>query len=239
MKNKYNMTLEDNIMYAKRNIVDSIYSEARLEGIGVTYPDTQELYEGRAVAGLSIEDTIKVNNLKHAWRFVLDNIDYPLDLSFIRQVNTEIGKGIVMDEGKLRLLDVKIGGTSWRPEMPDEEKVKAYISQTMGNDNLSDTQKAIDTMLYIMRSQLFMDGNKRTAQLVANKIMINSGAGIICIPVNKQRDFVSHLIDFYESGSSDVISKFVYEHCVDGFNRELPKESDTSKKHRQVGYDDN
>lgn len=220
------MTLEDNIMYAKRNIVDSIYSEARLEGIGVTYPDTQELYEGRAIAGLSIEDTIKVNNLKHAWQFVLDKVDYPLDLRFIRQVNAKIGKGVVMDEGKLRLLDVKIGGTSWRPEIPDEEKVKTYISQTMGNDNLSDTQKAIDTMLYIMRSQLFMDGNKRTAQLVANKIMIDGGAGIICIPVDKQREFVSHLIDFYESGSSDVISKFVYEHCIDGFNRELSKESD-------------
>lgn len=51
MKNKYNMTIADNMFYAKRNIVDSIYSEARLEGIAVTYPDTREIYEGRAVCG--------------------------------------------------------------------------------------------------------------------------------------------------------------------------------------------
>lgn len=219
MKNKYSMSVEDNIMYAKRNIVDSIYSEAHLEGIGVTYPDTQELYDGRTVAGLSIEDTIKVNNLKHAWRFIFDNIDYPLDLRFIRQINAEIGRGVVMNEGIIRTLDVKIGGTSWRPGIPDEDDIKAFVARTMESTELSDTQKAIDMMLYIMRGQLFMDGNKRTAQLAANKIMIGSGAGIICIPVDKQRDFLALLIDFYESNNSYLISEFIFDNCIDGFNR--------------------
>lgn len=218
MKNKYTMTTEHNVMYAKRNVVDSIYSEARLEGIGVTYPDTQEIYDGRTVAGLTIEETIKVNNLKHAWQLVIDNADYPIDLRFIRQINGEVGKNIVMDAGNLRVLDVKIGGTSWRPEIPDEENVKKFISRTMEDKNTSATEKAINMMLYIMRSQLFMDGNKRTAQLAANKIMISGGAGIICIPVEKQREFVSLLIDFYETNDSGVISDFIYNYCIDGFD---------------------
>ncbi|MGN0607893.1 MAG: Fic family protein [Oscillospiraceae bacterium] len=207
-------------MYAKRNIIDTIYSEAKLEGIGVTYPDTQEIYEGRAVAGLTVEETIKVNNLKHAWQFILDNITYPLDLRFIKQINTEVGNGVVINAGDLRQIDVKIGGTSWRPDIPDENTAKQFISETMNDDNLSASDKAIDMMLYIMRSQLFMDGNKRTAQLAANKIMIENGAGIICIPVDKQREFVSLLIDFYESGSKEKISGFIYEHCIDGFDSE-------------------
>ena len=36
-------------------------------------------------------------------------------------------------------------------------------------------------MLYGMRSQLFWDGNKRTSMIIANKIMIENGKGIITI----------------------------------------------------------
>lgn len=46
MKAKYNMTPEQNIFLAKRNIVDYIWKSANLEGIGVTYPDTQSVYNG-------------------------------------------------------------------------------------------------------------------------------------------------------------------------------------------------
>lgn len=220
MENKFKMTFEHNIMYAKRNIIDTIYSEARLEGIGVTYPDTQEIYEGRTVAGLTVEETIKVNNLKHAWQFILDNMTYPIDLRFVKQINTEVGNGVVINAGNLRQIDVKIGGTSWKPDIPDEDAAKQFISGIMNDDTLSATDKAIDMMLYVMRSQLFMDGNKRTAQLAANKIMIENGAGIICIPVDKQRDFVSLLIDYYESGCKEKISGFIYENCIDGFDSE-------------------
>jgi hypothetical protein len=48
MKSKYNMTLEQNIFVAKRNIVDYIYKSARLEGLGVTYPDTEAIFNGIA-----------------------------------------------------------------------------------------------------------------------------------------------------------------------------------------------
>ena len=71
-------------------------------------------------------------------------------------------------------------------------------------------------MLHIMRSQMFMDGNKRTAQIVANQMMISGGAGIISIPVEKQRDFIDMLVRFYETGDADEISAFIYEDCIDG-----------------------
>ena len=49
IQDKFSMEQQDNIFYAKRNIVDSIYSQSKLEGIAVTFPDTQEIYEGRSV----------------------------------------------------------------------------------------------------------------------------------------------------------------------------------------------
>ena len=50
MQDKFFMEQQDNLFYAKRNIVDSIYSQSKLEGIAVTFPEVQEIYEGRSVA---------------------------------------------------------------------------------------------------------------------------------------------------------------------------------------------
>jgi len=66
MQPKFNMTREQNIFVAKRNIVDYIYKSAKLEGLGVTYPDTEAIFNGVAVSGVKVSDVIAVNNLKHA-----------------------------------------------------------------------------------------------------------------------------------------------------------------------------
>lgn len=218
MKNLFEMSKRDNILYAKRCIVDSIYKQSKLEGIAVTFPETMEIYEGRSVAGLSVEDVIKVNNLKHAWQFIFDSIDYPMDLRYIRQINKEVGEGIVTDAGELRQASVSIGGTSWKPGIPDYAKAEGDVKAIMNSDN-SVTDKAVTLMLYIMRSQLFYDGNKRTAQIAANQVMIQGGAGILAIPVEKQPEFFSLLVKYYETAIVTDIKKFIYQTSIDGFNR--------------------
>ncbi len=228
MDDLYTMSKADNIMYAKRCIVDSIYKQSRLEGIAVTFPETQEIYEGRSVAGLSVEDIIKVNNLKHAWQFIFDTIDYPLDLRYIRQINMEVGNGIVTDAGNLRTAAVSIGGTSWKPAIPDYRKAEEEINRIMQSD-LHTTEKAVELMLYVMRSQLFYDGNKRTAQIAANQIMIHGGAGILAVPVEKQSEFFSHLVRYYETGRTEEIKTFLYETSIDGFNKEIASQPPIDK----------
>ena len=63
MKNKFNLTREQNVFVAKRNIVDYIWKSANLEGIGVTYPETQAIYDGGVVNGLTVDKIIAINNL--------------------------------------------------------------------------------------------------------------------------------------------------------------------------------
>ena len=65
---KYNMSREQNVFWAKRNIVDYIWKSANLEGTEVTFPDTHNIYEGITTAGVSVADVVKINNLKHAWQ---------------------------------------------------------------------------------------------------------------------------------------------------------------------------
>lgn len=81
------MSIEDNIFYAKRNIVDSIWKEANIEGIDITFPATKAVFEGAKIANLTQDQTTVINNLKHGWQFIFDFIDAPIDLSYVRQVH--------------------------------------------------------------------------------------------------------------------------------------------------------
>lgn len=215
MKPKFNMTREQNIFVAKRNIVDYIYKSAKLEGLGVTYPDTEAIYNGAAAPGVKVSDIIAVNNLKHAWQFLLDTLDISLDYALVCKFNQFVGgNNLIYNAGYIRTLPVSIGGTNWKPGMPVEEDIKAELNQLALTPNI--TERAIDTMLYCMRGQFYLDGNKRTAMLAANHIMIANGHGIISVPEDLIRDFTQTLLNFYESGIKEPIAQFVYDNCIDG-----------------------
>ena len=73
-------------------------------------------------------------------------------------------------------------------------------------------------MLWGMRRQIFIDGNKRTSMMIANKEMIRHGCGIISIPNERIKSFYDLLIGFYETNDMEKIKNFVYENCIDGLN---------------------
>ena len=113
---------------------------------------------------------IAVNNLKHAWQFVLDSLDYPVDYPFICQINRLVGgDNLVYHAGFIRNVPVTIGGTSWKPEMPIESQIKEDLLEIRAMPEPTD--RALTLMLYVMRKQMFLDGNKRTAMLAGNAEM--------------------------------------------------------------------
>ncbi len=216
MDNKYNLTAEQNIFVAKRNIVDYIWKSANLEGIAVTYPDTQTIYDGFSVSGYKLEEINAINNLKKAWQFILNDIDITLNFAYICKINELVGENVFYNPGVIRTTLVNIGGTSWKPDFPLETKIKEELEELLSNNEISKTEQAINVMLWVMRRQMFIDGNKRTAMLIANKIMIENGCGIISIPIEKQNEFYKLLITYYETNDSSVISKFIYDNAIDG-----------------------
>ena len=63
---------------------------------------------------------------------------------------------------------------------------------------------------------MFLDGNKRVANLVANKEMIKNGQGIISIPVELIGEYFTRLINYYETNDNSELKKWLYENAVDG-----------------------
>ncbi len=215
MENRYSMSIEENIFVAKRNIIDYIWKSANLEGIVVTYPETESIYNGLSIHNFKVNDIIAINNLKHAWQFVLENIDYPTDYPFLCEINRKVGgEHLIRNAGFIRNAPVSKGGTDWKPDMPIESQIKEQLKEILSIQN--ETDRSLTLMLYCMRKQIFFDGNKRTAMLVANHVMISSGAGIISVPIKCQGEFREMLIKFYESGEMEHLKEFLWANCIDG-----------------------
>ena len=214
MENKYNLTQEQNIFLAKRNFVDNIYSNARMEGINITFPQTKTILEGVNVPNLKIDEIQCVLNLRDAWKYVIENINVEFNIDFICKINEFVARNESIEWGKLRNGNVEITGTSYIPEIPKKEKVIEQINEILKIPN--PTERAIEYMLYGMRSQLFWDGNKRTSTISANKIMIQTGSGIIKVPDIYLEEFNNLLSEFYNTNDNKKIKQFIYENCIDG-----------------------
>ena len=220
MENKYNLTREQNVFIAKRNIVDYIWKSANLEGIAVTYPETQAIYDGGVVSGLKLDSIIAINNLKYAWEFILENEGIEYDYKALCEIHRLTCDKLVLDNnlGKIRTTPVNIGGTTWKPMFPIESQIKEELEAILNQEEKSKTEIAIEIMLWSMRRQMFIDGNKRVSMLFANKIMIDNGCGIITISQENQPTFFEKLIKFYESGDNTDLKQWIYETSIDGID---------------------
>ncbi len=215
MKNKYNMTKEDNIFFAKRKLVDNIYKSANLEGIAVTFADTYSFMNNVNNGKISIDDMLKLKGLKDAWEYTLNNIDCELTIDYIKKIHFEICKGQNIEPlGEFRNKGVGITGTSWRPKLPSECNYEDDLKRILSIPN--ELERCITLFCFIQRAQMFLDGNKRVANLVANKEMIRTGQGIISVPIEKIGEYFTKLIKYYETNDISDIKLWIYDNCIDG-----------------------
>ena len=208
------LTKEQNIFLAKKVLVANIYNSARLEGINTTYPDTKTILDGVNVPSLKLDEINCILNLRDAWNFVLKNIESSIDLDFICKVNAFVSRNESLEWGKLRNGKVGINGVDYISKIPVKQEVETEISKILLEENA--LEKAIKLMFYLMRSQIFWDGNKRTSMIVANKIMIENGCGIITIKEEYISEFNKLLTDFYNTNDMTKIMQFIYDNCIFG-----------------------
>ena len=214
MKNKYQLTKEQNLFLAKKVLVSNIYNSVRLEGINTTYPDTKTILEGINVPSLKLDEITCILNLRDAWNYVLTNIDSEINLDFICKVNSYVSRNESLEWGVLRNGTVGINVVDYIPDIPIKEDVINNIDKILKEENI--TTKAIDLMLYLMRSQIFWDGNKRTSMIIANKILIVNGCGVITVKEENINEFNILLTEYYNTNVKDKLIKFLYEKCIFG-----------------------
>lgn len=199
------------IEMAKRLLVDSIWKSANLEGLGTTFPKTEAIL-ANAPTTTKTEEVLFVINMKRAWQFLLDNLAYNNCIMLLREFDKIVGELLFSYAGEIRTIPVQIGGTSWEPEMPHTGIIMDSLKEI---ELIEDVElRALKYFCYIARTQMFIDGNKRVAQLMANKVLIENNVGIFQIPIEKLEEFKGMLIEFYETGDDRKIVGFMREFCI-------------------------
>ena len=203
-----------NIDFARANMKMNIYDQAVLEGVATSFPQTEEIIENGKVSGMTATDVQKILNLKHAWEFILDYdvISSRSDYYMLSHIARLVNEGFFAEGGRIRGVPVTIGGSSYVPPLPNEFDVKDRIREIIEETNDA-VNIAIKLCLYCMKTQIFIDGNKRAAVIFANHYLISHGGGFLVIPEKEVPKFKELLVKYYEGEDIAIISEFMKQHC--------------------------
>ena len=203
-----------NLDFARANMKSNIYDQAVLEGVSTTFPQTETILENGEVNGVKATDVQKILNLKHAWEFIVDPdvVASPCNYYMVSHIARLVNEGFFENGGSVSAVPVTIGGSSYVPPIPNELDVKEKIDEII-NSGLEDVDIAIELTLYCMKTQIFIDGNKRASIIFANHFMIGKGIGLLVVPENIVSEFKSLLVAYYEGRNEDEIKAFLKEKC--------------------------
>ena len=213
-KNALSPDVISNLDFARANMKANIYDQAVLEGVATTFPQTEEIIENGTVNGMTADDVQKILNLKHAWEFILDEDVIQADSNYylLCHIAKLVNEGFFHDGGRIRGVPVAIGGTKYVPPLPIESQVIEGINDILkSGKNTLDI--AIELCMYCMRTQIFVDGNKRASVIFANHYLISHGLGLIVIPENHVPEFKKKLVSYYESADINDISEILKSYC--------------------------
>lgn len=100
----------------------------------------------------------------------------------------------------------------YKPGMPDIGKIEEVLR--LAKDIEHPIKQGFYLFGCITREQWFNDGNKRTAQLVANHAFGQNNAAMLAVPVEERGNFWHKLVEFYETGQQDDLNDFLYKTSV-------------------------
>lgn len=207
-----------NLDFARANMKANIYDQAVLEGVATSFPQTEDIIENGQVNGVSATDVQKILNLKHAWEFILDRdvIQSESNYHMLCHIAKLVNEGFFYDGGRIRGIPVQIGGTTYVPPLPIETVVIERIEE-IRKQNKEPIDIAIELCMYCMKTQVFMDGNKRASVIFANHYLIAQGMGFLVIPEMDVPAFKKLLVEYYEGAPLEIIGAFLREKCWKNF----------------------
>ena len=193
------------VFLAKKIFTELVFNTAYIEGVNVTFPQTQTILDGGIVNQVSVSDIQTVLNLRDAWRYCINKFESTTNYDFLCKINEMVSRNESPAWGSLRTGKVGISGTEYIPEVPNEEEVKEKLNKILA---ISDTvEKALESFCYIVYHQLFWDGNKKTATIFASKILMEAGIGILSIGKSEGEKFNETLLQYYDTRDSKELKE--------------------------------
>ena len=213
-KNTEGMTELEYRKEMERLGVDLSWKSSQIEGNTYSLLETERLLKDKQTAsGKTKEEAIMLLNHKDALDFVLDIPDYLKELSVhrIENIHSILTKELEVDRN-IRHRRVGITGTNYRP-LDNEFQIREALEDTCtlvnGKDNVF--EKALLTLVLLLYIQAFVDGNKRTARITSNAILIANGYCPISFRTVDSIDYKKAMLMFYEQNNIAAFKKIFIE----------------------------
>jgi len=210
------MTKDQGVFLANRNMAEYIYNSAKIEGCNITFAETQMILKGENVGHLDLHDIQRLLNLKTSWNYMLASFGYEFNLDYVCRVNMHVFRDEYFEGGELRTkLTKPLPGTNYVPPIPVKEEIEAELTRLLGLENI--THGAIKMFLWIYKAHLFMDGNRRTGFICANRRLIETGKGILTVKDIHSKEFNQRLARHCETDDT-YMEEWLYDTCLVGLN---------------------
>ena len=215
-EDRFHLTPEQSLFLAKKKWDENVYCGMKMENRAVTFPQTQTILNGVNVPNVQLDDIQAILNMRDAWKFLLSTINEEVTFGYWCKLNEYIARNEALEWGKLRIGSVGISGTDYEPPIPNKEKTIEELKNILSTSNASATDKALEAFVWGTRGQFFWGGNKRTSLMLANKILVSSGSGIMTITDKYMEQFNTILLNYYNTGKSEELKQFLYENAIQG-----------------------
>lgn len=184
--------------------IDLSWKSSQIEGNTYSLLETERLLrESRIAEGKTREEAVMLLNHKDALRFVLDNPDYlqQLSINHIEDIHQLLTKDLAVDKG-IRRRRVGVTGTNYRP-LDNEFQIREALRDTceLINGKANVFEKALLVLLLLSYIQAFADGNKRTARITSNAILIANGYCPLSFRTVDSIDYKKAMLVFYEQNN--------------------------------------
>ena len=225
-KFKYNIGQLSPSTYNKeleRLAIDLSWKSSQIEGNTYSLLETERLLrEKETAAGKPKDDAIMLLNHKEALNFIIENPDYvvPLTISIIEDIHSILIKELQVDRN-IRQRRVGISGTNYKP-LDNEHQIREALRDMcdLVNSKNNVFEKALLTLVLLSYIQAFSDGNKRTAQIVSNAVLIANGYCPISFRAIDSIEYKKAMLIFYEqnnAGPFKEIFKSQFEFAVNNY----------------------
>ena len=184
--------------------IDLSWKSSQIEGNTYTLLETERLLrESKTAEGKTREEAVMLLNHKDALSFVLDNPDYlkELTVSHIEDIHQLLTKDLSIDKG-LRRHRVGITGTNYHP-LDNEFQIREAMRDAceLINSKSNIFEKALLTLILLSYIQPFSDGNKRTARITSNAILIANDYCPLSFRSIDSIDYKKAMLIFYEQNN--------------------------------------
>lgn len=186
------------------------WKSSQIEGNTYSLLETERLLKDKETAsGKTREEAGMLLNHKDAIDFIIENPDYliPLTVSKIEDIHSILIKELAIDRN-IRKRRVGISGTNYRP-LDNEFQIRESLLNTCNLVNRKNNifEKALLTLVLISYIQPFVDGNKRTARIVSNAILMNNKYCPISFRTVDSVEYKKAMLLFYEQNNITVFKE--------------------------------